>query len=202
MRACVLSVALVLVCPWLAGAQAAADAESWNVAGGEVRVRCRMTVGGSFDAVTSAISGTLRGEPLDPRYTGELRVDLATLDTGIGLRNEHLRNSYLELGRGPEFLHAVLSGIVLAAAPRASDRRHETRFSGTLMLHGVRQMVEGEAELRPRNGRMQVEARFSLSLDAFDIPPPRYLGIGVRDTIEVTVRFDAARDETSPDGGS
>ena len=134
MRAFFLSAALVLVCPGLAGAQAAADAESWSVAGGEVRVRCRMTVGGSFDAVTSAISGTLRGEPLDPRYTGELRVDLATLDTGIELRNEHLRNSYLELGRGPEFLHAVLSGIVLAATPPASNRRHETRFSGTLTL--------------------------------------------------------------------
>ncbi len=202
MRAFFLSAALVLVCPGLAGAQAAADAESWSVAGGEVRVRCRMTVGGSFDAVTSAISGTLRGEPLDPRYTGELRVDLATLDTGIGLRNEHLRNSYLELGRGPEFLHAVLSGIVLAATPPASNRRHETRFSGTLTLHGVQREVAGEAELRRRNGRMQVEAEFSLSLDAFDIPPPRYLGIGVRDAIEVTVRFDAARGETSSDGSS
>ena len=202
MRAFFLSAALVLVCPGPAGAQGAADAESWSVAGGEVRVRCRMTVGGSFDAVTSAISGTLRGEALDPRYTGELRVDLATLDTGIGLRNEHLRNSYLELGRGPEFLHAVLSGIVLAAAPPASDRRHETRFSGTLMLHGVQRAVEGEAELRRRNGRMQVEAELSLSLDAFDIPPPRYLGIGVRDAIEVTVRFDATQDETPSDGGS
>ena len=49
---------------------------------------------------------------------------------------------------------------------------------------------------------MQVEAEFSLSLDAFDIPPPRYLGIGVRDAIEVTVRFDATRDETPSDGGS
>ena len=200
MRACVLSAALVLVCPGLAGAQAAAGAEAWSVAGGEVRVRCRMTVGGSFDAVTSAISGTLRGEALDPRYTGELRVDLATLDTGIGLRNEHLRNRYLELGRGPEFLHAVLSGIVLAATPPASDRRHETRFSGTLTLHGVQRAVEGEAELRGRNGRLQVEAAFSLSLDEFDIPPPRYLGIGVRDTIEVTVRLEAAREEASPDG--
>lgn len=201
MRACVLSVALVLVCPGAAAAQAAGT-ESWSIAAGDVRVRCRMTIGGSFDAVTSALSGTLRGEPLDPRYTGELRVDLATLDTGIGLRNEHLRNSYLELGRGPEFLHAVLSGIVLAATPLAYDRRHKTRFSGTLTLHGVQQMVEGEAELRGRNGRIQVEAAFSLSLEAFDIPPPRYLGIGVRDAIDVTVRFDATRGETSSDGGS
>ena len=49
---------------------------------------------------------------------------------------------------------------------------------------------------------MQVEAQFSLSLGAFDIPPPRYLGIGVHDRIEITVEFDAERDETSPGHGS
>jgi polyisoprenoid-binding protein YceI len=202
-RAYVLSAALVLVCPGLAGAQAAADAESWNVAGGEVRVRCRMTVGGSFDAVTSDVSGTLQRGPSDlGSYTGALRVALATLDTGIGLRNEHLRSTYLELDRGPEFHHAVLSGIVLDEPPPAGNGGHETGFSGTLTLHGVQRAVEGEAELRRRGGRMQVEAQFSLSLDAFDIPPPRYLGIGVRDTIEVTVRFEATDGEISSDGRS
>ena len=187
----------------IAGTPNAHGAEVWTVAAGNVRVRCRMTVGGSFDAVTSNVSGTLRRETTDSgSYTGELRVDLSTLDTGIGLRNEHLRSSYLELDRGPEFQDAVLSGIVLDEPPRAGDGRHETRFSGTLTLHGLQRAVGGEAELRRRNGRMRVEARFSLSLDAFDIPPPRYLGIGVRDRIEITVEFDAARDETSPDGDS
>lgn len=201
MRACVLSAALVLVCPGLAGAQAAAGAESWSVAGGAVRVRCRMTVGGSFDAVTSAVSGSLRRETPDAgSYGGELRVDLATLDTGIGLRNEHLRSTYLELDRGPEFRDAVLSGIVLDEPRPAGAERHETRFSGTLTLHGVQRTVEGEAELRRRNGRMQVEADLSLSLEAFDIPPPRYLGIGVRDRIDIRVAFDA-ESRASPAGG-
>ena len=162
-----------------------------------------MTVGGSFDVVTSDVSGTIRRETSQTgSHAGELRVDLSTLDTGIGLRNEHLWSSYLELDRGPEFRHAVLSGIVLDEPPPADNGRHDTGFSGTLTLHGVQQRVEGEAELRRRNGRMQVEAEFSLSLDAFDIPPPRYLGIGVRDTVEITIRFDAARDETPSDGGS
>ena len=202
MRASFLSAALVLVCPGLAGAQAAADAESWSVAAGDVRVRCRMTVGGSFDAVTSDVSGTVRRETSQTgSYTGELRVDLSTLDTGIGLRNDHLRSGYLELDRSPLFRHAVLSGLVLDEPPPAGNGRHETEFSGTLTLHGVQRVIEGEVELRRRNGQVQVEAEFSLSLDAFDIPPPRYLGIGVRDTVEITVRFDAARDETPSDGG-
>ena len=41
----------------LALAVTATAGESWTIASGEVRVRCRLTVGGSFDAVTSQISG-------------------------------------------------------------------------------------------------------------------------------------------------
>ena len=47
---------------------------------------------------------------------------------------------------------------------------------------------------------MQVEASFLLSLEAFDIPPPRYLGVGVHDAIEITVRFEAADSDMPPDG--
>ncbi len=193
------TVAVALAALALTGARSAAGAESWSATSGDVHVRCRLTVGGSFDVVTSALSGTLeRATPDGADYSGELRVDLATLDSGIGLRNSHLRDNYLEVERGPEFRHAVLSDIVLDDPLPASAGRHETAFSGTLSLHGVERPVEGEAELRRRDGRMQVEATFSISLEAFDIPPPRYLGVGVRDTVEITVTFDAARaDEPS-----
>ena len=156
-----LVLALLSVLPGVGGTQPSPGTESWSIAAGDVRVRCRMTVGGSFNAVTSSVSGTLRRATTDTgSYSGELRVDLSTLDTGIGLRNEHLRSSYLELDRGPEFHDAVLSGIVLDEPPRAGDGRHDTRFSGTLTLHGVQRTVRGEAELRRWDGRMQVATQF------------------------------------------
>jgi polyisoprenoid-binding protein YceI len=195
-------VAFILAALSIVGAQRAHGSESWSVASGDLQVRCRLTVGGSFNAVTSAVSGTLgSAAPGADSYQGELRVDLETLDTGIGLRNDHLRASYLETGRGPDFRQAVLSGIVLDDPPPASTGRHTAAFSATLALHGVRRTVEGEAELRRREGRMQVEASFLLSLETFDIPPPRYLGVGVRDAIEITVRFEAADSNVPPDGG-
>ena len=188
------TVAVALVALALTGAHTAVAAESWSVSSGNVQVRCRLTVGGSFDVVTSALSGTLaRATPDGADYSGELRVDLATLDSGLDLRNSHLRDNYLEVERGPEFRDAVLSGIVLDDPPPAGAGRHETAFSGTLSLHGGQRQVEGEADLRRRDGRIQVEATFSVSLEAFDIPPPRYLGVGVRDTVQITVTFDAAR---------
>ena len=194
--------ALALALLSLTGVHTAVAAESWSVSSGDVEVRCRLTVGGSFDAVTTALGGTLaRATPDGADYSGELRVDLSTLDSGIGLRNSHLRDTYLEVERGPEFRHAVLSGIVLDDPLPAGASRHETTFSGTLSLHGVQRPIEGEAELRRRDGRIQVEATFSVSLEMFDIPPPRYLGVGVRDTVEITVTFDAARAD-APTGGA
>ena len=73
---------------------AAAIPESWSLTSGEVRVRCRLTVGGSFDAITSAISGALRLEEADATVLpGRILVRLDSLDTGIGLRNAHLRET-------------------------------------------------------------------------------------------------------------
>ena len=202
-RAALVLVALVSAIAAPAGAQTSPGVGSWTVSAGDVRVRCRLTVGGSFDAVTSSLSGALRPSANDgAAFSGELRVELATLDTGISLRNGHLRGDYLEVERGPDFREAVLSGIVLDDPPPGGGGRRETRFSGSLALHGVSRAIEGEAELRRRDGRIQVEAVFRLSLEAFGIPPPRYLGIGVRDDVEITVRFEAAGAGTPPDGGS
>lgn len=180
---------------------AAARPESWSLTSGEVRVRCRLTVGGSFDAITSEISGALRLEGAAVReVSGRVRVRLDALDTGIGLRNTHLRETYLEVDRGEEFREAVLTGVELAEPFPPGARAHETGFAGLLSLHGVERRVEGDARLVRRAGSVRVEAEFPLSLAAFDIPPPRYLGVGVRDEIGIRVRFDATIAPSSPGG--
>ena len=166
--------------------------EPWTVTSGEVRVRCRLTVGGSFDAVTSQISGAIQLDDADgPRAPGQLRVRLDSLDTGIELRNRHLRETYLEVGRGEPFREAVLTAVELAEPVPPGVRDHESAFRGLLSLHGMERRVEGEARLLRRGGWVRVEAEFALSLAEFAIPPPRYLGVGVRDEVRITVTFDA-----------
>ena len=170
----------------------AAAGESWTLIAGEVRVRCRLTVGGSFDAVTSQISGALRLESAGgPGVSGQVRVRLDQLDTGIELRNRHLRETYLEVDRGEEFREAVLTTVELAQPFPPGARDHETAFTGLLSLHGTERRVEGRARLGRRGDRVQVEAEFPLRLAEFAIPPPRYLGVGVRDEVRITVTFDA-----------
>src|SRR5437763_685896 len=94
-----------------AAALVATQTSSWHVADGQVHVTCPMTVGGSFDATTSSLSGSLVERPKPESYEGQLEVDLRTLDSGIALRDEHMRNTYLEVGRGAGFETAALSEI-------------------------------------------------------------------------------------------
>lgn len=181
-----------LVALALAGA-AAGGANTWRVEQGEVRVICPMTIGGSFDATTTALSGTLAAGAGGTRtLDGSLAVDLRTLDTGIGLRNDHLRGNYLEVEKGPQFGTATLSAIGLGGLDPSAPAGRGT-FTGSLTLHGVTQPVTGQVEVRQTGAGLQVRASFPVALMAYGIRKPRYLGIGVKDTVEVEVAFSVPR---------
>jgi polyisoprenoid-binding protein YceI len=170
----------------------AAQAPAWRVGTGEVVVRCPLTVGGSFEAKTSALSGHVAADPAQPgRLAGELSVDLTTLDSGIGLRNTHMREKYLETGRGDGFNRAVLDDIRLGV-PDVAAFAGTTSFSGTLLVHGTRKPVRGDARLARSGSDVRVEATFPVTLPEFGVPKPRYLGVGVKDQVQVRVTFTAA----------
>ena len=165
----------------------AADARAYRVLRGEVRVVCPLTVGGSFDTRTTSISGTMGlGAAPAGTLSGEMRVDLASLDTGIELRNNHLRDNYLEVGRGAEFATAVLSGVHLDKLDSTAFRGR-TPFTGTLLLHGTRRPVAGQADIRAEGSELRIDASFPLRLDDHGIAAPRYLGVGVKNEVQVKV---------------
>src|SRR4051794_1886561 len=85
----------------LAGTPALADTgAALRVSGGDVTVTCPLTVGGAFEARTKAVSGDVAPGADNATVTGAVRVRLDTLETGIGLRDEHMRNNYLEVAKG------------------------------------------------------------------------------------------------------
>jgi polyisoprenoid-binding protein YceI len=166
---------------------------TWRVDQAAVRVICPMTIGGSFEAKTTALSGSViagagGSQPVD----GSLAVNLRTLDTGISLRNEHLRENYLEVGKGVGFDTATLSDIDLNGFnPDAPSGKGS--FTGLLSLHGVSKAVTGAVDIRQSGAGLRVKASFPVQLSDYSIRTPRYLGIGVKDTVQVEVAFAASR---------
>jgi polyisoprenoid-binding protein YceI len=175
-----------------AGAAGTAANDALHVVDGKVAVLCPLTIGGSFQAKTDAVSGELSvTSSLDEPVRGEVVVDLGTLETGIGLRDRHLRERYLEVQRGAEFTRARLQEIRIAALAGS------TTFRGVLALHGARQAVSGSATITPHADGYRVEAAFPVRISDFQIPDPTYLGVGVKDEVQVRVNFTVRRVATA-----
>jgi hypothetical protein len=182
-----LSTALVALAFVAAEAQDAGT--RWPIMRGDVRVTCPLTVGGTFEATTDSLKGTLSVSSFGPAaLAGSLIVDLKTLDTGIPLRNEHLRDRYLEVGRGKGYEEAELTDIRLTEVTSASYQGRSP-FTGMLSLHGTKKEVSGVAVIRRDKSQVRVEAAFPIVLDDFTIARPRYLGVGVKDRVQVNVEF-------------
>ena len=178
---------VLFVALWTAVTSAASG--PWRVGQGEVSVKCPMTVGGSFDARTSALTGTLTASAGRPSaFEGSLALDLRTVDTGIDLRNDHLREKYLEVDKGAGYDQAVLSDVVLQGL-NVDAPGGKGSFTGSLMLHGVKKTVTGPVEIRQAGTGWRVRASFPVNLPDYNIDKPRYLGVGVKDTVQVLVTF-------------
>jgi polyisoprenoid-binding protein YceI len=148
-----------------------------------------MTIGGSFDAKTTAISGSVTaGANGAPALDGSVVVDLRTLDSGVSLRNEHMREKYLEVDKAPEYGQAVLSEIALKGL--SSDRpAGKGSFTASLTLHGVKKAVTGAVDVHPAGEGLRVKASFPINLSDYNISEPRYLGVGVKNTVQVEAAF-------------
>jgi polyisoprenoid-binding protein YceI len=194
-RKILLAASVSLWVVWAAGAVAAGTA--WLPTQGRVRVTCPLTIGGSFDAKTVALNGSLTPSASHPpSYDGTLVVDLRTIDTGISLRDDHLRENYLEVDKAPGYDKATLSDVELKGLnPDAPDGKGS--FTGSLTLHGTKKTVTGPVEIRKAGAGFLVKASFPVGLSDYNIPEPRYLGVGVKNQVMVEVTFLAAPEQAS-----
>lgn len=172
----------------LAGTGLRADGAVWTVRRGTVRVTCPLTVGGSFEAKTTAVTGQVGA----PGTAANVIVDVTTLDSGIDLRTEHLKRDYLEVGKGEAFTAAAITDIVLTGIDAQNPNGRGT-FAGTLRLHGQSHPVRGKAEIKRSGTSLQIRAEFPVAISTFEIPTPRYMGVGVRDEVLVRVDLEAGQ---------
>jgi polyisoprenoid-binding protein YceI len=128
----------------------------------------------------------------DRCVSGSLAVDLASLETGIGLRDRHLKEEYLQVDRYPE-ARLILSHLDISGLPEvASFAAVAVPFEGRLRLHGVEKPVSGQAKVSRDDTRLAVSAQFSIRLGDFGVGVPKYMGITVAEKVDVKAAFSAA----------
>ncbi len=151
------SVAILLLLPLIVAAEPSAV------------VSVKLTPAGSFKSVTKDVKGTAsrQGKVVTAQ---NIIVNLANLNSGIGLRDEHTANKYLEVSKFP-------SAILVSA------KGENGKGTGVIKIKGIEKPISGTYLIKGN----ELEAVFDLNLSDFAITGIKYMGVGVNNTVKISV---------------
>ena len=147
----------------------------------------------SFEGKTNKLEGRI---DLDPANLGDsipvhFEVDLASLDTGLPMRNRHMRENHLETAKYPK---AVFEGAaVRGPAGEALEPGKTKRFDveGTFTLHGVSRRIRINVDAtyapQPQGDRISFQTTFLVLLGDYQISRPQFLFLKLAESQEVRV---------------
>jgi polyisoprenoid-binding protein YceI len=146
----------------------------------------------SFDGKTNQMQGSISVDPqaVGDSITVHLEVDLASLDTGMAKRNQHMRDNHLETAKYPK---AVFDGAaVLSPAGAKLDPGKPVAFQieGSFALHGVTRRLRSDATVTYQSagkGQLAFTATFPVTLADYSIPRPEFLFLKLSETQQVKV---------------
>lgn len=148
----------------------------------------------SFEGKTKRLEGRIVADPaaLGDSATVHFEVDLASLDTGIAKRNQHMRESHLETGKYPK---AIFDGVAVRGPSNPTlpaGKPVPLDVEGTFTLHGVarRLRLTVTALYKPdgHGGRIEFRTTFPVSLDDYQISRPQFLFLKLAEVQQVKVR--------------
>lgn len=140
-----------------------------------------------FEGVTNNIDGYLFYQGSDILNKNELyfEVDLRTIDTGIGLRNRHMRENYLQTDRFP--MTSFKGSIVYV--DKISENEIKVTLDGAMFIHGVTKPLKVNANMFPVDGGYRVKAYFEVQLTDYNIEVPKLMFMKISNTMKLVLDF-------------
>lgn len=114
---------------------------------------------------------------------GEAVVDMTKFETGIGMRDRHMKDTYLEVEK---FKTAKLTLKDIKVPKAVIEGGGEVKCKGNLDLHGKQQDVDVVMNLEKKDANLGATSKFTIKLSDFAIAVPKYAGITVADEVTVT----------------
>lgn len=145
-----------------------------------------------FEGVTTRIDGFVLLDGGGVRASSDLgesrlyfEVDLASLDTGISLRNRHMRENYLETDEHP---YATFDAGV-DRIETLEDGRFGVTATGDFSAHGVARRRTLTCEAVPEGEGYRVECVFPVLLQDHGISIPRLMFMKLAPEVRLELQF-------------
>lgn len=149
-------------------------------ADGYMELRISLFPAGSFVAKSSKVTGhaEVAGDVVTAK---DIKVDTKSFDSGIDLRNKHMRQRF----DPDKFPHATL----------VEGRGQGGNGKAKLQVRGITKEVEGTYKVVDDKN---VEATFKVKASDFDIKDVSYMKVGMEDELEVFVRVPVKKGGAAP----
>jgi polyisoprenoid-binding protein YceI len=140
-----------------------------------------------IEGITDRIDGYLYWEGSDYTNNSEiyLEVDLNSLDTGIGLRNRHMRENYLETDRFPitHFKGKVINGAA------SNDSTVSIEAEGVIFIHGVEKPINVKGSLIKKGNGFRIKTNFEVKLSDFQVEIPSIMFYKIDEIMDLVLDF-------------
>ena len=140
-----------------------------------------------FEGVTDQIDGYLYWADSDMTNKSEMyfEVDLNALDTGIGLRNRHMRENYLETDQYPvtHFRGKIIRASVV------DDTLTTVQANGNIFIHGIEKPLEVTGQLINKQDGYRIKTSFNVKLSDFEIEIPSIMFYKIDENMDLQLDF-------------
>lgn len=133
-----------------------------------VTIDVKLSPAGSFKAQTNKVTGTAK-KVADGVVAQNIEVDIESIKTGVGLRDKHLKQRLMS-DKYPKAKLLKAQGKGGKGAAMIEVKGMKKKVSGTYSIEG-----------------QMLKAQFKMLLSDLDIKDVRYMGIGAKDEVTVTV---------------
>lgn len=154
---------------------------------------------------TGEVLGFITVDPGDigGSASGIIEVDLASLKTGIGMRDSHMREQYLETDEFPKTVFEI-TRVIDASQNRLEDQKPvELKLEGNFSVHGVTRQItlpvtvtymkESEAtRARHPGDLLHIVGAFDILLSEYNIKRPQFVILKLDDKQKINLDIFAA----------
>jgi len=160
---------------------------------------------------TNRVTGVISVDPENITKAPEVRiaVDLASLNSGIALRDQHMRENFLHTDRFPQATFTLTR--ILSSKPNklADSVPILIRAEGVLEIHGVKRNVVVDVnatyykESEATRGKMPgdlivIQTEFPIKLSQFNIERPKLVVLKLSDDVKISVTAVASTKASPP----
>lgn len=115
-------------------------------------------------------------------------VPIASVDTGIALRDQHMRDKYVQADQFPDLVLVLPRSAV--AFPAEKGRMSEGTVEATFTTHGVALPVTVTYTAKRKTESWTVSASFPFDVSKHGIEIPSYMGVTIDPAMQAEVVLD------------